>query len=189
MAAHHSVQFFDTHASAARALGHFVDAGLAKSEHIILVTRLDDWNRAAVSLALPGTSLGEAVNSGQLIVRDSARTLAALLVDGMPSAERFESTIAPLVSRSIERGGSLRAYGDMVDLLAAEGSFDAAAKLEELWNGLQARLPFTLFCGYSSAHFCNGHSAAALRRIRDLHSHEHCGAGDFVARHLMEPTS
>lgn len=187
MSAPHSVQFFDTPDSAARALGHFAGAGLAQGEHVLLVTRLDNWNRAAVNLALPGAALSDAVNSGQLTVCDSSRTLAALLVDGMPSAERFENTIAPLVSRSIERGGSLRAYGDMVDLLAAEGSFDAAEKLEELWNGLQARLPFTLFCGYSSAHFCNGHSTA-LRRIRGLHSHEHCSAADFVAHHLMEAT-
>jgi hypothetical protein len=61
MAAPHSVQFFDTHDSAARALGHFVGAGLAKGEHIILVTRLDDFavgtptNTTAPATSSPAT--------------------------------------------------------------------------------------------------------------------------------------
>jgi hypothetical protein len=185
MGAPHSVQLFDSHDSAAAALAEFVRTGFANGEQIVLVTRLGDWNRAAVDLAreLP---LGEAISSGQLTVCDSSRTLGTLLVDGMPSAERFESLVGGLISRCAARGTALRAYGDMVDLLAADGRFEAAERLEELWNNLRTRVPFALFCGYSSGHFCDAASGEALRRIRHLHSHETCASSDFMANELME---
>src|SRR5687767_3348727 len=167
----HSMQLFDSRESTAAALAEFVKAGFERDEHILLVTRLDNWNRAAVDLGrqLP---LSEAVSSGQLTVCDSSLMLKALLVDGIPSAERFGDTVGSLVSRLAARGRGLRAYGDMVDLLAADGSFDAAERLEELWNSLRSRISFTLMCGYSSGHFCHAENAAALRRIRHAHSHE-----------------
>ena len=51
MRARHGVQLFDSNGSAARALAGFVREGLAHDEQIVLVTRLDNWNRAAVDLA------------------------------------------------------------------------------------------------------------------------------------------
>jgi hypothetical protein len=184
----HSVQLFDSHDSAATALAEFVKAGLASGEQILLVIRLDDWNRAAVDLACHQVALSEAIRSGQLTVCDSARVLATVMVEGMPSEERFEDTVGRLVSRCAACGSRLRAYGDMVDLLAAEGRFDAAERIEELWNGLRQRMPFTLLCGYRSAHFPHTESTEALRRIRHLHSHETCAPGDLMANELLETT-
>jgi len=182
----HSVQLFDSHESAANALTRFVSEGFTKGDQMLLVVRLDDWNRAAVNLTQEGAPLSDAISSGQLVVRDSVRTLNALLVDEMPVAERFENVLASLVRECAARRGGFRVYGDMVDLLAAEGRFDAATRLEELWNSLRDRLPFTLFCGYSSGHFCTAASNEALQRIRCLHSDESCDPRDFVANQLME---
>jgi hypothetical protein len=184
MQAPHGVQLFDSNSSAGRALTDFVREGLANGEQIVLVTRLDNWNRAAVDLARE-FPLSDAVASGQLTVRDSRLTLAAILVDDTPSPERFEQTVANLISQSAKRGTPLRAYGDMVDLLAEDRRFEAAAQLEELWNDLRRRIPFALLCGYSSSHFCDVTSVPALQRIRRLHSHETCAPGDFMASELL----
>jgi hypothetical protein len=73
----------------------------------------------------------------------------------------------------------------MVDLLAEDRRFEAAAQLEELWNDLQRRIPFALLCGYSSSHFCDVTSVPALQRIRRLHSHETCAPDDFMASELL----
>jgi hypothetical protein len=185
----HSVQLFDSHESAAHALTSFVTQGFANGDQMLLVTRLDDWNRAAVNLTHAGAPISDAIGSGQLDVRDSLRTLNALLVDDMPAAERFENVVANLVRQRAAGPGNLRVYGDMVDLLAAEGRFNAAARLEELWNSLRDRFAFTLFCGYSSNHFCGTGCDEPLQRIRRLHSDEYCDPEDFVANQLMETTS
>ena len=181
----HSVQLFDSPDSAAAALAAFVKDGLVAGERILLVTRLENWNRAAVELARDQVPLSDAIQSGRLTVCDSAHTLEALLDDGMPSSERFDRAVGSLVARLAD-GAPLRAYGDMVDLLAAEGGFAAAARLEQLWNDLRQRIPFTLFCGYSSAHFADADTSDSLRRIRHLHSHEACAPDDFMANQLME---
>jgi hypothetical protein len=180
---------FDSHESAAYTLASFVTEGIARGEQVLLVARLEDWNRAAVKLASDQT-LADALMSGQLVVRDSGRILGALLVDGWPSRERFDKTVGDLIESYAGRNEPLRVYGDMVDLLAADGRFEGAEQLEVLWNDLRVRLqaPLTLLCGYSSAHFSDAASTGALRRLRALHSHQQCGARDFVARHLLEPS-
>jgi hypothetical protein len=182
----HAVQLFDTHASAAIGLAQFVTDGFARGEQVVLITRLANWNRAAVDLARRQIPLSGAIHSGQLVVCDSTRMLDALLTDGWPSADRFEHVIGGLVHEAVERGAGLRAYGDMVDLLAAEGSFEAAERVEELWNELRHRIPFTLFCGYTACHFDAPRSLDALRRIRFQHSHERRGPDDLVANQLMD---
>jgi hypothetical protein len=180
----HGVQLFDSDGSAGRALAGFVGEGLAHGDQIVLVTRLDHWNRAAVDLA-PDFPLSDAVSSGQLTVLDSRRTLGAILDGDTPSPARFEQTITPLISQSAKRGGRVRAYGDMVDLLAEDRRFEAAAQLEELWNDLRRRVAFALLCGYSSSHFCDPTCVLALQRIRCLHSHETCAPDDFMANELL----
>ena len=179
------MQLFDSHLTAATALAQFVRQGLENDERIILIARLDDWSRAAVDLSRD-VSLADVIASGRLTVCDSGLTLHALLVDGWPSPEQFERIITPMIVAATQHGRPVRAYGDMVDVLAAERRHAAAARLEELWNGLQARVPFTLFCGYSSGHFSGAECGDALQRIRQLHSQEICAQGDLVAGDLLQ---
>ena len=184
----HSVQFFDSHHTAATAIAEFVRVGLANDERVILIMRLADWNRTAVDLSRD-VALSEAIESGRLTVRDSTRTLDAISVDGWPTPERFERVVGTMIAEAYAHGGALRAYGDMVDVLAADERCDVAARLEELWNDLRTRMPFTLFCGYSSGHFSAAHSGTAVRRIRQLHSHERCAPCDLMAANLLEETA
>jgi two-component system CheB/CheR fusion protein len=59
----------------------------------------------------------------------------------------------------------------MVALLWSEGNFDAALKLEQLWNGLVRAHDFQLQCAYPMEGFSqNGHSQA-FRNICAEHSH------------------
>jgi hypothetical protein len=60
-------------------------------------------------------------------------------------------------------------YGEMVEVLAEEGEFLAAAQLEELWNEV-AQHWIMLLCGYSSAHFGPERSTHALEAICRSHS-------------------
>src|SRR6185503_8117723 len=132
-----SVQFFDSHQTAATALAEFVRAGLARNERIVVIARLADWNRAAVDLSRD-VALSEAIGSGRLTVCDSTRTLDAISVNGWPSPERFDRVVGTMIAAAHAGGSALRAYGDMVDVLAADGRCDAAARLEELERSARA---------------------------------------------------
>jgi hypothetical protein len=178
------VQLFDGDASRARAVADFIRDGLLTGERVVVVMRLDKWTGTAAALG-PDIGLREAIASGRLTVLDAHDTLERLLRDGTPDAERFNDVIGSLVAAEVPGTRGLRAYGEMVDVLAADGDFHGARQLEALWNDLRARIPFALFCGYSSVHFPDARGGEALRAIRRLHTHAHLDADDVLGTRLM----
>jgi hypothetical protein len=63
----HSVQLFDSHESAADALTRFVAQGFTKGDQMLVVTRLEDWNRAAVKLTQADAPLSDASAQASLL--------------------------------------------------------------------------------------------------------------------------
>jgi hypothetical protein len=185
----HTVQLFDTSASRALAVAAFVRDGLRAGDRVAVVMRLEAWNIAAASLAREDVALDDAIASGRLTVLDADATLQRLMRDGAFDQARFDEVIGGLVARLTAGGHRLRAYGEMVDLLASEGNFAGAQRLEALWNGLQTRLPFTLFCGYTSTHFCGAGAAEALHAVLGLHTHTHQHGDDVLGTHLMSASA
>ena len=74
---------------------------------------------------------------------------------------------------------------EIVDLLAVQGNFAGAQLLENLWNELHARMPFTLFCGYSSENFGDPLTAGSLRSICRSHSHVRSNPNDLLGSFLL----
>jgi hypothetical protein len=108
-----------------------------------------------------------------LSVADAAETLAAFMVDGVPSSARFEETVGGLLDGIAQRhpGRRLRCFGEMVDLLSAEGNLDGALALESLWTELAESRDFSLLCGYRLDVFDRAAQASALPQICHAHSH------------------
>ena len=68
------------------------------------------------------------------------------LQSNTPVPAPFSSVIATVFARGAESGRPIRAFGEMVALLAAAGDYAAAVRLEALWNGLRRVHPFLLVC-------------------------------------------
>src|SRR5262249_37521400 len=107
---------------------------------------------------------------GRYLALDAAETLSRILIDGWPDAARFTDVVGDAIARP---GGhhrqQLRAFGEMVALLAADGKPDAARRLEELWNALGARTPFTLLCAYPMTAFARPAHAGVFEQICAAH--------------------
>lgn len=71
----------------------------------------------------------------------------------------------------------LTAYGEMVDILAAQGNLIGAERLESFWNDLAAECSFRLLCGYSSSYFCDARRLHHLDRICAHHTNTDASAG------------
>ena len=182
----HIVQLFDDGDSLAEALSSFAGEGLDAGETILLVLSSDHWTLTARYLAALGIDCDRVVDSGQLTVLDAGETLTRFWRRGRPDPHVFEASVGVLVRRLIARGAPLRVYGEMVDLLAAEGDFTGAQRLEDLWNRLGAQEPFTLFCGYMAVNFGDSCTAASLRTICHLHSHVRANPSDMLSSFLLE---
>jgi hypothetical protein len=84
---------------------------------------------------------------------------------------KFHHVLDTLMRQAQSRGQPVRAHGEMVNLLVADGMTDAAMELEELWNEFSREHHFTLLCGYSiSTLESTGDSHRVSERIRALHS-------------------
>jgi hypothetical protein len=166
----HSVQLFDTLPSRAGAVARFVADGLAAGDTVLVVAQPQHWTAIVQEVEKRGCSENAALQSGQLTYLNAANVLQQFLVDGLPNQDGFDHVVGALVRRLAAKGRPLRAYGEMVDLLAAERNFAGALSLEECWNALAGEVPFALFCGYTSAHFAAQKSATALELVCRCHS-------------------
>jgi hypothetical protein len=125
------------------------------------------------------------MRDGRLVVQDGEAMLQAFTRQDVPEPALFDRTVGRLVRGLAGRGSRLSVYGDMVNRLAERGAFRAAATLEDLWNQLRTQHPFTLLCGYSSVHFGDPRSAAALRRICECHSQVWSNPSDMLGDYLL----
>jgi hypothetical protein len=110
------------------------------------------------------------IEAGDLLVLDAREVLATFMEDGQPDAERFNHSVPAAIARVV-RGldkRTVRAYGEMVDLLWKDGLTTAAVRLEMLWNQLARTHDFSLLCGYSMGNF---YKDAAVEDICAQHSH------------------
>ena len=147
--------------------------GLQRGEAVIVVTTQSHWSAMVGRLALERRiDLVEAVMHGQLRNMDAGIVLSALLVDGMPDSRRFEENAGSLIGRARQRFGSVRVFAQLAGILWQEGNREAAIRLEELWDGLAARLPFTLLCPYQADTGADGYNLL-LKCVCSAHSHLH----------------
>jgi MEDS: MEthanogen/methylotroph, DcmR Sensory domain len=123
-------------------------------------------HRAALRERLAARGVLESLGEGRFVELDAAATLEQFLGDdGLPDAERFAETVGSLV-RGHAADGTLRGFGEMVDLLWAAGNVVGALALERLWTGLQDEVPFSLLCAYAEAHV-DDHDRAEIARVHD----------------------
>ena len=165
--AHHIVHFYDEQEAMVQTVASFLAGGLLRGAPAVVVVARDRTASLTDRLTEMGIDIERATASRQLVLLDSAETLDQLLVDGMPSAERFRDVVGTLVTSLCElwRPFQLLGFGDMVDLLCARGETAAAIELERLWDDLAHRHPFTLYCAYDARQFAHETDRAAFQAV------------------------
>lgn len=186
IASEHIVQFFDSDESRAECVAAFLAEGFRAGEPAIVVSRPRNWAGVVAQLVAEGIPVQQAITDGLIVVKDADDTLRRISRNGSPVAEAFETVVSKAVANLHKgQGRRVRAYGEMVDMLAQRGEFADAIKLEALWNRLGERVPFFLMCGYSAAHFVATATHRALREICCAHSSVHRHAQDPLATWLL----
>jgi PAS domain S-box-containing protein len=151
----HLVHFYEDDEALAAAAGKFVSSGLLAAELVTIIATREHLEAVGRHLRAEGIDLDAVRASDRLLFMDAHETLAAIMRDGAPDRGLFESVIGDVMGRrsAAANGVGQRAYGEMVDILWKRGEKRAALHLEELWNGLQVRQPFTLLCAYAMGKF------------------------------------
>jgi signal transduction histidine kinase/ActR/RegA family two-component response regulator len=166
----HFVQFYETDVYLLDSLEGFIRAGLEVGDACVVVAT--GAHRVALEerLRARGLDVAAASASGQFVSLDAAETLAKFMVDGEPEPVRFAEVIGEIIEKAAINGRRVRAFGEMVALLWAEGNSDAAIRLEGLWNELQKTRSFSLFCAYEMGSFGGEQFSEPFSNICTSHS-------------------
>jgi hypothetical protein len=167
----HFVQFFDADDRLADAVGRFVHVGLAAEEVCVVVATRAHRSAIAAALAARGVDVAAFEARYRYIAVDASTLLCEFYSNGRLNRYRFHDRAGLLLRQAAASGRPVRVFGEMVSLLATDGSIAVALELEELWNELGRSHDFTLFCGYSSESFTGPRAGDALQRVCSLHAH------------------
>lgn len=169
----HVVQFYSEDEFLLDGLGHFIGSALEAGDAAVVVATHPHRQGLLQRLAARGIDTGSVMENGRYIVLDAAELLSKISLDGWPDADRFEDVLAPLLSQSYAAAQRLQprvaAFGEMVALLWKEGKFDAAIRLEELWNNLARTHSFSLRCAYPISQFDREQHASSFLKICSAH--------------------
>src|SRR5581483_7614909 len=167
----HFVQFYETDDFLLHSLSEFIATGLETGDACIIIAT--SAHRQGLEERVQAEGLDLTQIHGQYIPLDAGETLAQFMVDGEgPDPDRFTQVIGNLIMQASKGQRRVRAFGEMVALLWAEGNRLAAICLEELWNELQNKIaPFSLFCAYSMHNFAGEVYGDQFSEICLRHSH------------------
>jgi DNA-binding NarL/FixJ family response regulator len=170
----HAVQFYSDDRVLLDRLVRFVAEALKTGGVAIVVA--SESHRAGLfqRLKMEGSNVDAAIREGRYIPLDAVNTLSLFMVNDLPDSARFLKVVGGLVEGAAKTGkimpSRVAVFGEWVSLLGAEDKWDAAIRLEQLWNQLATTYEIDLLCGYSVNNFHGEEDELVLERIRAEHS-------------------
>lgn len=166
----HAVRFYESKASLCRTVADFLGEGLALGQPSLVVATPAHRNGVLAELRARHFDVDQVQDSDDLLLLDARDVLATFMVEGMPDATLFKTHVPAAIDRLCggRKDRTIRAYGEIVDVLWQDGLTAAAIRLEMFWNQLAMTHDFSLLCGYAIGHF---YKDAGMRDVCEQHSH------------------
>ncbi|MEO7970467.1 MAG: ATP-binding protein [bacterium] len=166
----HFVQFYETDGFLLNSLSGFIGSAIKSDDAAIVIATAAHRAGLDELLLANGVDLTAARSAGQYLSLDASDTLSQFMVDGAPAAKLFKRVLGSIIASVTDGSARVRAFGEMVALLWAEGNYSGAIRLEELWNELQNAHSFSLFCAYPMNGFAGEQFVAAHGDVCTAHS-------------------
>jgi len=163
----HVVQIYENDEEFLDGLGTFVIDGFKKGESVIIIATKS--HAKALEKRLAGYDLPALITQDKYITRDAEETLAKFMVNDWPDEKLFHKSITDILKQAARHGRNIRAFGEMVALLWAQGHNGATIRLEHLWNDLMKHHTFPLLCAYPKGGFTEN-AAESIKKICSAHS-------------------
>ncbi|HEY3915860.1 MAG TPA: MEDS domain-containing protein [Verrucomicrobiae bacterium] len=164
----HAVQMYEDEGALLDCLIGFVSSGLKRGEGVIVIAT--NAHLRAVESRLGDVDLVAAQRENRYLPLDAREALSNFMVGDWPDEGLFYRFIGGVLRKA--RGTStrkVRAFGEMVALLWAQGHNGATVRLEHLWTELCQGSDLCLFCAYPRAGFTKN-ADVSIREICAAHS-------------------
>lgn len=165
----HFLQIYEGDDAFMDTLTGYIAGGLRAGEGAIVIATLAHRQKLDERLIAMGLDLIDAKECDQFISLDAEEMLAKFAPGGWPDDQLFTDIVTDLLRRAGRNGRKVRAFGEMVALLWANGHAGGTVRLEHLWHDLCAKEAFSLFCAYPKIGFTE-HPKESLARVCALHS-------------------
>ncbi|WP_437321145.1 ATP-binding protein [Sorangium sp. So ce385] len=169
----HAVQFYESETFLAERVAAFLMEGLDAGQPLLVIATEPHRDAFVARLASARPELDALCAEGRVIFLDARETLSTFMTGAMPDPELFRGTIRRLIeqSRRGSDGVTVRAYGEMVDVLWRDANPDAAIRLEELWNEIVSDGAIALLCAYAMGGFRTDTHGSRFRDVCSTHAH------------------
>jgi hypothetical protein len=167
---HHVCQVYEDDDTFLDQLAGYIGHGLWNGEAAVVIATAAHSAGLEARLRSTGLDLAYLRADDRLITLDPQGTLAQFMIEGWPDRQRFDATIGATLARARREDRPVRAFGEMVGLLWADGHYAATVRLEALWQDLVAREAIQVLCSYPRSTYMNG-PASARAEIAAQHTH------------------
>lgn len=153
-ACEHFVQIYDDNEVFMSTLEDFIAHGLRAGESCVIIATATHLGLLGQRLRARGVDTETLAADDRYIALDGEKILAQFLIRGFPDDRLFNRVILEILARAKgPEQRKVRAFGEMVALLWAQGLHAASTQMEYLWHDLCRSEQFPLFCAYPRAGF------------------------------------
>jgi hypothetical protein len=166
----HVVEFYDDDDGLADNVAAYLSEAILAGGVAIAIATGSHLEAFHARLVQAGIDPDAARERGTLVFFDAGEAMDCLLVDGHPAPHRFDKLIGELIREAAAGDRPVRAYGEIVALMWADGYVTAALELESMWNGLCREVDFSLYCAYPNDLVGDERHAASFHEVCRQHS-------------------
>jgi len=149
----HVVQIYENDGIFLDSLTGFVGGGINMGDAVIVIATEKHLLALHNRLRSYGLQVDSLIAENRYIPLNAEEMLATFMVNNWPDEELFMQTVSRLIRKAGKKNQRIRAFGEMVAILWAEGHNGATVQLEHLWNKFCEKEEFCLFCAYPKTGF------------------------------------
>lgn len=169
--ARHFVQFYENDSFLEARVAEFISKAFDSDEPAVLIATPEHRSAVERHLSERGFPIQELAKSGGYFAHDAKETLSRFMSGGVPDEKLFRRELGRVLEEASQgRRTHVRAFGEMVALLCEGKNYDAALRVEQMWNQLSAEYPLSLLCAYPMKDFCGTSVSEAFHKICHEHS-------------------
>ena len=165
----HLLHLYDSEDLLLETLEGFIAGGLRGSDSVVVIATEEHLSALEDRLGGSGLRLDAARKENRYVPFVAEEALEKFMLGNWPDEALFMEFVGAAIRRAQGNGRGVRAFGQMVALLWAQGNKNATIVLEQLWHRLCATSGLSLLCAYPQLSVL-GDGSPSQKDIRALHT-------------------